>query len=118
MTEPNKATDSTRVAIECLTLRMESGDDARQRAAENIAALQYALEGPGATPVPRCGERSYCTRHEPCYLPVDTRPDHSESVLGRRTEAEFVVTREHPLIDCAYDMVYHVLKLRHVVPSC
>jgi hypothetical protein len=45
MTEPNKATDATRVAIECLTLWMESGDDARQRAAEHIAALQYAPEG-------------------------------------------------------------------------
>lgn len=40
-------TDVTRIAIECLTLWMESGDSARLKAAEHIADLTHDRDGPG-----------------------------------------------------------------------
>jgi hypothetical protein len=45
MDETNPATAATRVAIECLTLWMESD---RLSAAEHIARLQHDPDGPGA----------------------------------------------------------------------
>ena len=45
MDEINPATASTRVAVECLTLWMESD---RQAAAEHIARLRHEPDGPGA----------------------------------------------------------------------
>ena len=49
MTEPNPGTDATRVAIECVTLWMERGADARlsTAAAGHIAELVHGAEGPG-----------------------------------------------------------------------
>lgn len=40
-------TDVTRVAIECLTLWLERGDDARLNAAKHIADLTHERDGPG-----------------------------------------------------------------------
>ncbi len=42
-----EATNATRIAIECLTLWMEPGEDARRNAAEHIAKLEHDREGPG-----------------------------------------------------------------------
>jgi len=47
MDQPNPATDATRVAIECLTLWMEPGPEARVRAAEHIAKLRHDPDSPG-----------------------------------------------------------------------
>lgn len=41
-------TEVTRIAIECLTLWMESGDGARLNAAEHVADLTHDRNGPGA----------------------------------------------------------------------
>jgi hypothetical protein len=45
MSETNPAAAATRVAIECVTLWLESD---RQSAAEHIAGLQHDPDGPGA----------------------------------------------------------------------
>jgi hypothetical protein len=45
MDETNPATAATRIAVECLTLWMETD---RQTAAEHIASLQHDPDGPGA----------------------------------------------------------------------
>jgi hypothetical protein len=47
MSEPNPATANTRVAVEFLTLWMESGDDARWRAMEHITKVVHDRAGPG-----------------------------------------------------------------------
>jgi hypothetical protein len=51
MTEPNSGTDAIRVGIECLTLWMEPGADARSAAAGHIAELVHGTEGPRPGPV-------------------------------------------------------------------
>jgi hypothetical protein len=48
MDPPNPETDTTRVAIECLTLWMEPDDEARYRAVQHIAHLVHDADGPGA----------------------------------------------------------------------
>ena len=46
--QSNPATNATRVAIECLTLWLEPGPEARARAVEHIASLQYDPGSPGS----------------------------------------------------------------------
>ena len=48
MDQPNLEADNTRVAIECLTLWMESDHEARRRAVQHISHLVHDADGPGA----------------------------------------------------------------------
>jgi hypothetical protein len=47
----SEATNATRIAIECLTLWMEPGEEARRNAAEHISKLRHDPGGPGADPI-------------------------------------------------------------------
>ena len=51
MDQPNPKTEAMRVAIECLTLWMEPGPEARVTAVEHIARLQYDPDSPGGNNV-------------------------------------------------------------------
>jgi hypothetical protein len=49
--QPNLKTENTRVAIECLTLWMETDDEARYRALKHISHLVHDADGPGAVSI-------------------------------------------------------------------
>jgi hypothetical protein len=51
MDQPNPKTEAMRVAIECLTLWMEPGPEARVSAADHILRLQYDPDSPGGNNV-------------------------------------------------------------------
>jgi len=52
MDPPNPKTEAIRVAVECLTLRMEPGPEARVDAVEHILRLQYDPDSPETTSSP------------------------------------------------------------------
>jgi hypothetical protein len=51
MDQPDPKTEAIRVAIECLTLWMEPGPEARVDAVEHIVRLQYDPDSPGGNNV-------------------------------------------------------------------
>jgi hypothetical protein len=51
MDQPNPKTEAMRVAIECLTLWMEPGPEARVSAVDHILRLQYDPDSPGGNNV-------------------------------------------------------------------